>query len=187
MMGLGRFVQQTGRGAYTGPATLSEWDALDSYVSAEVAALRSMGYSASAVEYHPTVEGGTGPHHPGESSLSGEGAYYHWLITVDPVKFPGYIRLEAVERYQGYAGGDPVKAAEAAVRDATAMAQSGPYVPPPEAYDAATSSGPAAQTSVQTSVLQSAVEGLGVDSGWNKWLVIGAVGLGLYFLMGRGK
>jgi hypothetical protein len=198
--GLGRFVQQEGRGAYTGPATQAEWDAFDSFVAAEVAALRSMGYSASAVEYHPTVEGGTGPHHAGDSPLSGEGAYYHWLITVDPSKFPGYVRLETVARYADYAGGDPVKSAEATVRDATAMSQAGPYVPPePLPIFNDTNSFVDAQgvrrpieykTSVQSSVLQSAVENLGVSPTWfeqNKWLVLAGAGVAIYLFMGRGK
>ena len=116
--GLGTFTQQTGRGAYTGPATLAEWDALDAYVSAELAALRSMGLNPSAEAYHPTITGGTGPHHAGDAQNTGEGAYYQWQITLDRVKYPGYVRLETVERYKDYAGGDPAQAAAAAVRDA---------------------------------------------------------------------
>jgi hypothetical protein len=210
-IGLGAFVQQEGRGAYTGSATQSDWDKFDAYVASEVAALRALGMDASAVTYHPTVEGGTGPHHAGDSAASGEGAAYWWEITIDPVKFPGYSRPEYLERYRDYAGGDPARAAQGAINAATAQAQS-VYIPPPEAIPVTSqptyTSTPAhivtpstaqtpntAQTPATPNVIDSiinTVKGSDLVSSTSlasiptwAWLAGGAAAL--YFFMGRGK
>ena len=198
------FVQQSGPGAYTGPFTKADFDALDAYVSAEVAAMRALGYNASAQTHHPSVMGGEGPADPDYPSAH-EGAYYEWIITVDPVKAPGYVREETVASYRSYSGGDPAKAAQGAINDAGTPAYV--YTPPAETSTPAGSQSSSAptpasvvtpstsQTPATPSVVDSILNSVGVSNlvsagtlssipTW-AWLAGGAAAL--YFFMGRGK
>lgn len=187
------FVQQTGPGAYTGPFTKADFDALDSYVSAEVSALRALGYNASGQTHHPSVIGGQGPSDPDYPSAS-EGAYYEWIITLDPAKFPGYVREETVAQYKSYAGGDAVRAAQGAVNDAQSQAVY-KYVPPNESPSQSSSTPQVNQTKETSSVVESTINKVagselvspGTLDSIPTWAwILGAAGAAWLFF-GRGK